>query len=323
MRRSWQTILIGAALILPAGGLAAGDDPALEWAFPGTAAHAPFGTDAHTLPGSPLSLTWAQIHDRSRVPDWYPQAHPAAPASVLRSRSPDHYACGYCHLATGQGRPENAAIAGLPRAYILEQVTAFRDGTRSGAKPDFFPVLAMRGVAQTISEADLSAAADYFAALPRRSTIKVIEADTIPRVVSAGYAYAPAPEGGTEPLGRRIIEIPDDFERFELRDPAMRYTAWVPTGAISKGRRLAASWGPSGAYTCSACHGTHYQGIGAVPPLSGRSPTGIVRQLAAFRSGARRNGSADLMRQVAADMSTGDMIALAAFLAAQPVNAAR
>ncbi len=323
MRRSWRTMLIGVCMIVPAAGLAAADDPALDWAFPASASHATFDTEPHTLPGSALSLTWAQIRERSHVPDWYPGGHPAAPDFVLRSRSPDQYACGYCHLATGQGRPENAGIAGLPRAYILEQVAAFRDGTRSGAKPDYFPTQAMRGVAQATSEADLAAAADYFAALPRQSAVRVVEAETIPRVINAGYVYAPAPEGGTEPIGHRIIEMPDDFVRFELRDPTMHYTAWVPSGSIAIGKRLAASWGPSGAYACSACHGAAYHGIGAVPPLSGRSPTGIVRQLAAFRSGARHGGSAELMRQVAADMSADDMIALAAFLAAQPVSETR
>lgn len=323
MRRSWRTILIGASLLLPAAGLAAADDPALDWAFLAKVPHTETDSNPHTLPGSPLSLTWAQVRYRSQVPDWYPSAHPAAPAIVLRSHFPDQYACGYCHLATGQGRPENAAIAGLPRAYILEQVAAFRDGSRTGAKADYAPSQIMRGIAETVSEADLAAAAAYYAAIPRRSSVRVVEADTAPRAINAGYIYAAAPEGGTEPIGHRIVEMPDDIERFELRDPTVRYTAWVPNGAIAQGARLAARWGPSGGYACSACHGAHYEGIGAVPPLSGRSPTGIVRQLAAFRSGARHGGSAELMRQVAADMSADDMIALAAYLAAQPITETR
>jgi cytochrome c553 len=40
------------------------------------------------------------------------------------------YACSYCHLPNGQSRPENAALAGLPAAYIFEQVTDFRSGAR-------------------------------------------------------------------------------------------------------------------------------------------------------------------------------------------------
>lgn len=67
------------------------------------------------------------------------------------------------------GRPENAAIAGLPDAYILEQVAAYRDGIRSSMKPDYLPVSATRAVALAVSDADLADAADYFPALSRRS----------------------------------------------------------------------------------------------------------------------------------------------------------
>lgn len=323
MRRSWRTWLLGAALLLPAAGMATVADPSLEWAFPPRGQPPAPRTDVLSLPGSPVHYTGAQLRERSHVPDWYPQGHPPPPASVLANPDPSQYACGFCHLATGQGRPENAGIAGLPRDYILEQVAAFRDGTRSGADPDFYPVEAMRGVAHAVSDADLAAAADYFSALPHRQAAKVVEAATIPRVIGTGFSYAPAPEGGTEPLGRRIIEMPDDFERFEMRDPTVRYTAFVPIGSIARGRQLVRHWGPSGAFACAGCHGTRYGGTGLVPPLAGRSPTGIVRQLAAFRSGARHGGQAELMRQVAAAMTTEDMIALAAYLAAQPVSETR
>lgn len=320
MRRMWRTWLLGAALLLPAAGFAAAVDPALQWAFPPRGELPQRGGETHTLPGSPLHLTWAQIRTRNHVPDWYPDDHPAAPAAVLTNPDPEQYACGFCHLMTGQGRPENAGIAGLPREYILAQVAAFRDGSRGAADPDYVPTQIMRAVAHGVRDADLEAAAGYFSALPRRPAAKVVETATIPRVIGTGFSYAPAPEGGTEPLGQRIIEVPEDFERFELRDPTMRYTAWVPKGAIAKGRQFARRWGPSGAYACATCHGTHYEGAGLVPPLAGKSPSGIVRQLAAFRSGARHGGQAELMRQVAAEMTPADMIALAAYLADQPIR---
>ncbi len=320
MRRMWRTWLLGAALLLPAAGFAAAEDKALQWAFPPRGELAAVDAAPHTLPGSPLHLTWKQIRERSHVPDWYPNGHPPAPASVLTNPDPEQYACGFCHLMTGQGRPENAGIAGLPREYILEQVAAFRDGSRSAADPDYVPTQIMRKVAHGVSDADLSAAATYYSALPHKQAAKVVETATIPRVIATGFSYALAPGGGTEPLGMRIIEMPEDFERFELRDPTVRYTAWVPRGSIAKGRQLARRWGLSGAYACATCHGTRYQGVGQVPPLAGKSPSGIVRQFAAFRAGARHGGQAELMRQVAAEMTAGDMIALAAYLGAQPVR---
>jgi len=52
------------------------------------------------------------------------------PEVVARGRKPQVHACGYCHLPDGQGRPENAPLAGLPAAYIEAQVAAFRSGAR-------------------------------------------------------------------------------------------------------------------------------------------------------------------------------------------------
>ena len=40
----------------------------------------------------------------------------------------------------------------------------------------------------------------------------------------------------TEPIGRRIIETPDDAERTEvLRDPRSAFTAYVPIGSVKQG----------------------------------------------------------------------------------------
>jgi hypothetical protein len=42
-------------------------------------------------------------------------------------------------------------------------------------------------------------------------------------------------------LGRRIVETPNDFYRFELRDSTVGYVAYVPRGAIARGSDLAAT----------------------------------------------------------------------------------
>jgi cytochrome c553 len=51
------------------------------------------------------------------------------------------------------------------------------------------------------------------------------------------------------------------------------------------------------------------------PPLAGRSPSYLFRQLYAFRIGARGGPQAAAMQQVAAKLSQADMIALAAYAA--------
>jgi hypothetical protein len=55
------------------------------------------------------------------APDWWPRDHPAMPQIVAHGRG-KAWPCAHCHLPTGLGRPEDAATAGLPFGYIVEQI---------------------------------------------------------------------------------------------------------------------------------------------------------------------------------------------------------
>jgi len=63
------------------------------------------------------------------------------------------------------------------------------------------------------------------------------------------------PDGGNEPLGRRIVEMPNDVEQFELRDTRSQFTAYVPPGSIAKGEVLAKTGGSGTTVPCGICHG--------------------------------------------------------------------
>jgi len=93
----------------------------------------------------------------------------------------------------------------------------------------------------------------------------------------------------------------------------MRYTAFVSPGSVKRGRRIAMTGQDAGAQACSSCHGAHLQGVGLIPPLAGRSPTYLMRQLVAFQSGDRAGAAAAPMLPVAAKLSLADMIAVAAY----------
>lgn len=68
---------------------------------------------------------------------------------VAKGRKPDVIACAYCHTPTGQGRPENAPIAGLPAGYFREQLLDMRSGARKPVGPaQFAPNHAMAQLAQ-------------------------------------------------------------------------------------------------------------------------------------------------------------------------------
>jgi hypothetical protein len=65
----------------------------------------------------------------------------------------------------------------------------------------------------------------------------VVESDTAPKTYVAGLLWAVVEAGEREPIGARIVEVPDDLLRFESRDPRSTFTAYVPIGASPKARR--------------------------------------------------------------------------------------
>jgi len=80
-------------------------------------------------------------------------------------------------------------------------------------------------------------AAAYFSAPQPRKRIKVVESDTAPKSYIAGLLWAAVEGSEREPLGQRVLEIPDDLQRFESRDPRSTFTACVPVGSLAKGER--------------------------------------------------------------------------------------
>lgn len=270
------------------------------------------------IPDSDAAFTRAQVKDLFAAPDWHPGTHPPMPEVVARGRKPAVYACGYCHLPDGTGRPENAPLAGLPAEYIVAQVAAFRSGVRrSPSSGAYLPAEFMRTAAEQASAADVLEAAEYFSGLRMSRRVRIIETDHVPVTHVHNWLFVPTVEGGTEPLGERIVEVPMDSERHELRDSKSGFIAYVPTGSVARGERLATGGGDGLTLPCAACHGADLRGIGLVPPIAGRSPTYLLRQLVAFRTGARSAEAGLPMQPVVARLGIADMIDLAAYVAAQ------
>ena len=318
----WPALTGAAAAATPSGSAAV---VAPAWAYPvdppPAAAPRP-GPDATTplgVPHSGVTFTAAQIADLYAVPDWHPDGHPPMPQVVAHGRRPAVYACGYCHLADGSGRPENAPLAGLPAAYIVAQMAAFRSGTRRSAwTGPQLPAELMRKVAAAVTDEEVAAAAAYFASLGIKRRVEVVETRRVPRTRVAGWLYVVSEGSGLEPLGERIIEVALDHERHELRDPATGYRAYVPRGSVAHGRTIALRGVDGPATACTACHGADLRGSDPVPPLAGRSPSYLLRQLLAFRSGARATDAGQPMQPIVQRLGLGEMIAVAAYVAAQP-----
>jgi cytochrome c553 len=310
----WTGLLLAGCVVL--GPAAHGEDGPPAWAFPLKAAGYKAPPDDGRLrhvPGSTMSYTTAQTRDRFLAPDWHPGDHPPMPDVVAHGRKPDVLACGFCHRADGPGGPENASLAGLPAAYIVQQMADFKSGERRSSVPEFPPPQLMSSVAKAANEAEIEAAAAYFAALKPRASIKVVETDTVPRTYVAGVFLADAGTGEKEPIGPRIIEVPENLEQFESRDTRSRFVAYVPVDSIEKGKKIAR--GADAAAACVTCHGPELKGAAAIPGLAGRSPSYIVRQLYDFQHGKRAGPGSTPMMPVVEKLTIDDMIAVAAYLA--------
>jgi cytochrome c553 len=123
--------------------------------------------------------------------------------------------------------------------------------------------------------------------------------------------------GGSEPLGNRIIELPQAPERAELRDSRTGFIAYVPIGSIAKGRTLVMTGGEGKTTPCATCHGENLKGKDEIPHIIGRSPMYVFRQLNDVKAGTRTGPTSELMQQVVANLSADDMLAIAAYLAAE------
>ncbi len=324
MRGSIWSLLIGGLVgALPGGlpvfhpgfdaGLArAADRP--DWAFPVTDKVQPpskENDEVHTAPGSDKALTRKQIDDLFNPPDWYPNMHPPMPQIVAHGNAPAVRACGSCHLPTGTGHDESAYVAALPAAYFARQMADYKSGARTGSG-------SMTTIAKAITDDEIRSAADYFASVKPRPWIKVVETDTVLKTyVGPGNKRLRLPDGGTEPIGQRIIEIPENEEVVLNRDPRLGFIAFVPKGSVAKGEDLVKTDGNSKTIPCAICHGQTLHGLGEVPPIAGRQANYIVRQLFSMQDGSRAGSWAVLMQQVVEKLTVDDMLNIAAYTASQ------
>ena len=325
---SWTTLargviagtLAGLAVHAAAQPFTAPSGPPPEWAYvvnPPDFKPVPDDGTQRRVPGSKATFTLTQLRDRFMSHDWHPEDHPPMPPVVAQGRKPGTFACAFCHRVNGTGGPENASLAGLPFAYIVRQMQDYRSGARKTSVPKRAPTELMMSLSKGITDAEIESAAAYFAALKPRRSIKVVETTHVPKTFVAGWFLADATPREAEPIGQRIIEVPEDLDQFESRDSRSNFIAYVPPGSLRKGEQLAATGGNGRTLQCAACHGTDLRGVAAIPPIVGRSPSYIVRQLYDLQSGARAGADSAQMKDVVAKLTLEDMVSLAAWLASR------
>ena len=277
----------------------------LAWAFPDRVEREfPEDPAPKTAPGSTRKYTQEQIDDLLNPPDWFPDQHPAPPEIVVKGHA-GAMACGACHLMSGLGHPESSDLTGLSAPYIVQQMIDFKSGARKDPTGK-----RMNGIAMETTELEAREAAEYFAALPRRTFNKVIEQAMVPKTyLGNGRMRFLEPAGGMEPIGSRIITVPEDVTLVRLRHPTSGFVSYVPPGSLARGKKIVES-----GTGCGTCHGQDLKGIAAVPRLAGMHPIYTVRQLQWFKAGTRNGTDAPIMKPWAATMTMDYMVAVSAYL---------
>src|SRR6202521_2326651 len=266
-----------------------------------------------SVPGSTKVYDPAQVASSGNPPDWFPNEHGPAPRIVKDETGVAKMACGTCHLMSGQGHPESADVAGLPAEYIVRQMSYFKTGARKDDDR-------MGPIAKVVSEEDVRQAAEYFAAIKPIPWVKVIETATPPKtyVNTAGRHRIVVPDGGTEPIGHRIIETPVDPSRTANRDPHSPFLAYVPPGSIEKGEALVKTGGSGKTIQCAICHGDELKGLGEVPRIAGLQPVYIARQLILIQNGSSAGTAVALMKKAVSNLSEDDIVSISAYLGSLP-----
>jgi cytochrome c553 len=285
-------------------------------------------TRIRRLEGSDGAYSVVDVRDQQNVVDWFPDDHPPMPDVVKQGPAAMgnlKRGCGYCHLPNGKGRPENAPLAGLPAQYFIRQIQDFRNGLRHSADPRKPNTFTMIDLAKGMTDEEVRAAADYFSSIQFTPWIRVVETDMVPMTRIVNNLFLAEGTEKTEPLGMRILEVPEDTEQAEMyRNPRSGFIAYVPIGATKLGEDLVTTGGArivnnqfvqGKTMPCVTCHGLDLMGVADVPPIVGRSPSYVVRQMWDIQQGTRKAEAAQLMKLAIAKLTPEDMIGIAAYVA--------
>ncbi|OUR63077.1 cytochrome c4 [Colwellia sp. 39_35_sub15_T18] len=187
--------------------------------------------------------------------------------------------CGACHGATGiNPNPTYPDLAGQHAAYITKQLADFKSGARSD--------MMMAPMAANLSEQDMADLAAYFASQKRASE----------RTEAADDNSAPTTAAATTGSAEIVTSTPAKA---------------IYAGDVKAGQEKSAM--------CVACHGADGNSLVAIyPKLAGQSASYLTKQLADFKSGARKD---PVMVGMVAALSEKDMQDLGAFFAVQTPTA--
>lgn len=69
---------------------------------------------------------------------------------------------------------------------------------------------------------------------------------------------------------------------------------------------------------CVTCHGLDLMGVADVPPIAGRSPSYMARQMWDIQQGTRNGAAVQLMKMAISRLTSEDLVSIAAYVASRP-----
>ena len=271
-----------------------------------------------SLAGSDRTFTVAEITSPYAPADWFPGDHPQMPPIVANGKEASRFrACAICHYPNGQGLMQNGPVAGLQVDYFLRQLTEMANGKRKSADVNKANAWEMAAMARNLTPEEARQAAEYFASLPFKQWVRVVESPTVPQFTATINGLFLKAEGTeTEPIGRRIVEMPEDtYQANMLRNPRVGMVAYVPPGSLKAGETLVMTGGNGKTQMCGPCHGPDMRGTAIAPPLAGRHPGYLARQLYDFQVGVRNGDMAVMMKPSVEKLTEDDLVAISGYLA--------
>jgi cytochrome c553 len=194
----------------------------------------------------------------------------------------------------------------------------YTNGLHESVEPKMGPPALMLAIGKPASEAEVKEAAEYLSSLKFKPWIRVVETNMAPKTKVAGWMLADE-ENGKEPIGSRIIETPENLERTELRDSKSSFYRLRADGQHQerRGAIIVKTGGADKTIRCEICHGADLKVLGNVPPLAGRSPGYVVRQMYDIKSGNRNGPWTQLMKEAMSKLTVDDMVSSAAYTASR------
>ena len=266
-------VWVVALALLPAATAAAAERP--DWAFgpttPAPAVRPPADPDQMVqVPGSTKTYTLKQLEDSANPPDWFPDEHPPMPKVVAHGNGSGARAASPAMSVTAIA----IELACRARHYLLPSSPTCA-AAPGQARPSACSNIAKAMTEQCRPPRTISASSRSCAG-PKSSKA------TPPQDLFRPRQHAPAARRKRrEPIGNRIVELPEDPARVALRDriPDSSHTC----------RRAASKRQGAGHVRRRQDDPRHLpwsraQGLGDVPGLAGRSPLNIARQLYYFQA---------------------------------------